>query len=900
MKLLFVEASAADAELTLSELRRFGFDPGYVRVESMAALTAALSDGAWSAVISDYRLPGFTAMDALRVVRERDREVPFLVVSGMVGEECAVEIIQAGANDYIMKDRLHRLGPALTRELRDVQLRHERRVFFEALRRSEERHRRIFEQAPIGVATCNAEGNLLSVNQAFASMLRFRPEQMVGQRLSRFVHPDDRHTAPAQQRYERRFLTIGGEVVWTTVTASPVLAEDQQVVWLIEDISDRKRQERELERRAEQQIVIANLSHAALRGESIAALVEQVSVAISTFLDADLCVTLREVDGRFRVVGGSGWAGGTDFDTTTATMASYTMQTGAPVIVPDFARETRFRTPQYLLRKGVVSSINVPIGTGRGETWGVLATHFFGRRQFTEHDVEFLRAMATVLAQAIERDRADHQLVLYAAQQSAIAELGRIALKSVAEATENACTIVQELLGVEHAVFSATASAESVPGKSIAVPVASGNEHFGVLTAYGKRDGAFDDADASFVQSLASILAESMVREQAAQALAVSVTQLEQADRLTSLGRMAATIAHEFNNVLMGISPFVEVIRRGKSVEMSLDHIGRAVKRGKRITEEILRFTRHAPPQRAAFEVEPWIENIALEARSLVPPSCRIDTFVQADDLAIDGDANQLQQIFTNLILNARDAMPNGGSLTIEVRRERPNARWAFGIVDRPERFVHCIVSDTGCGMSADTLRHIYEPLFTTRKNGTGLGLAVTHQVVQRHGGEIFVESTVGVGTTFHLFLPLAAPGAKTNDALTSIVENVMAISPRHVLLVEDDAAVAMGLVTLLELRGLRVDVVETGAAAIRALDTVTPDLVLLDVGLPDMEGTAVYETIAARLPRLPVIFSTGHADRARLDAVLEKPNVAYLLKPYESNALLRTIEDVLAGNHAA
>lgn len=371
--------------------------------------------------------------------------------------------------------------------------------------------------------------------------------------------------------------------------------------------------------------------------------------------------------------------------------------------------------------------------------------------------------------------------------------------------------------------------------------------------------------------------------------------QREQADRLASLGRMAATIAHDFNNVLMGISPFVEVIRRGKSVETSLDHISRAVKRGKRITEEILRFTRSAQPQVAPFEVEPWIESIAREARSLVPLNCQVKTFVQSSGFVIDGDAHQLQEIFTNLVLNARDAMPHGGTLSLEVLRERPNSRLSFGIVEHPERFAHCIVRDDGCGMPAETLRHIYEPLFTTRKNGTGLGLAVAHQVVQRHGGQIFAESNVGAGTAFHIFLPLATakPAEVTDAAFSALAQSVMAGFPRHVLLVEDDPAVAAGLVSLLELEGSMVDVVETGAAAIRAVDQVRPDLVVLDVGLPDMEGTKVYEAIAAKIPGLPVIFSTGHADRARLDAYLEQPNVGYLLKPYDKSALLRAIKEV-------
>jgi two-component system cell cycle sensor histidine kinase/response regulator CckA len=366
--------------------------------------------------------------------------------------------------------------------------------------------------------------------------------------------------------------------------------------------------------------------------------------------------------------------------------------------------------------------------------------------------------------------------------------------------------------------------------------------------------------------------------------------KLEQAGRLTSLGRMAATIAHEFNNVLMGISPFVEVIRRGRNIEASLDHIGRAVKRGKRITEDILRFTRPAQPQRTGFEVSRWVDDIALEGRSLVPPGCFIETEVLSRNLTVNGDPNQLQQVFSNLILNARDAMPAGGTLSISVVREPGDARLPFALSGRPDTFAHFIVRDTGSGMSEDTLRHIFEPLYTTKKNGTGLGLPVAHQVVQLHGGEMFVESLLGFGTTFHIFLPLADSGAVAPE----VEEALPPIAGRHVLLVEDDRTVAMGLVAVLEMEGLRVDVVETGADAIRALDRILPDVVVLDVGLPDMDGTAVYDAIAAKMPNLPVIFSTGHADRALLDSVLELPNVGYLLKPYQSNILLRAIEDVL------
>jgi PAS domain S-box-containing protein len=773
-----------------------------------------------------------------------------------------------------------------------------------------------------------------------------------------------------------------------------------------------RRQERELQRRAEQQTVIADLGHAALRGAPIEGLLVQASHAISTLLETDLCWMLQECEGRYRMVGGAGWPNSIHVDADEVSMSAYALRMNGPVIVTDLATETRFAPPKVLLGKGVVSGICVPISNGRTPAWGVVGAYFFVPRLFSVSEVEFLRAIATVLAQAIERDRVDRQLVRHAAQQSAIAEVSRVALRSVEQAATIACKVIEQVLGVPHAAF-VDVDDGSVPN-SLSVAVIGVSTRFGVLTAQGTAGHAFSPSDTEFMQSLANILADAMGRERSNQALAASeeryrevvegaseiiftvspdgsclslngafeqitgwsaaewigkncfdlvdrgdlarvrrsfdemvlrrrpmaeimriagkhgdvlldVTafpkieagrtltiygfardvserrkleaQLEQANRLASLGRMAATIAHEFNNVLMGISPFVEVIRHGKSLETSLDHIGRAVKRGKRVTEEILRFTRSSQPQVAPFNVDSWIENIILEARSLLPPNCRIETHLQSRDLIIEGDANQLQQVFTNLILNARDAMPAGGTLSIEILRERPHARLPFGVIERPERFAHCIVRDTGLGMSAETLRHIYEPLFTTKKNGTGLGLAVTHQVVTRHGGDIFVESTAGVGTAFHIFLPLSAVDevVASDEGLPAVQhQRPLTANPRHVLLVEDDASVAAGLVCLLELEGWHVDVVETGAAAIRAIGHIHPDVVVLDVGLPDMEGTDVYDALALKNPQLPVIFSTGHADRARLETYLERPNVGYLLKPYEYELLLRAIEEVL------
>lgn len=244
-------------------------------------------------------------------------------------------------------------------------------------------------------------------------------------------------------------------------------------------------------------------------------------------------------------------------------------------------------------------------------------------------------------------------------------------------------------------------------------------------------------------------------------------TKLEQANRLSSLGRLAATMAHEFNNVLMGIAPFVEVIRRTNArdrIDTALGQITQSIGRGKRITGEILRFSQTAEPVRAPIDVGEWLRAFSAEARSLLPPSCTLE--VTSDEgLIIDGDVNQLHQTLINLVLNARDAMSGGGKLTIRATRDPADARFDFGSVDNPERFVHLSVADTGAGMTDEIRRHIFEPLFTTKKSGgTGLGLPLAHQVVARHGGEIFVETAPGTGTTFHLFLPAGAGAQAPRD----------------------------------------------------------------------------------------------------------------------------------------
>jgi len=359
--------------------------------------------------------------------------------------------------------------------------------------------------------------------------------------------------------------------------------------------------------------------------------------------------------------------------------------------------------------------------------------------------------------------------------------------------------------------------------------------------------------------------------------------QLAQAKRVSSLGRVAASIAHEFNNVLMGIQPNLEVIRRrgGEDLRGPIEHILQSVRRGKRVTDEILRFTRPGPPGLQTLPVAEFLDQGIAENG----PDLGSNLHVLLDgqrDLHMNVDPVQMRQVFTNLALNARDAIgTDGGTLTISASLATSFGSFSFGVVKSPDRYVHFRVTDTGCGMTPEQLAHVFEPLFTTKTKGTGLGLAVSYQLVLQHDGYMFVESEVGKGSTFHVFVLAGSPVLRLVQA-----DLAQTLGVKRVLIVEDEVAVAAGIKSLLEIEGLDVAMVHTGAEAIPAVVKFQPDCVILDVGLPDISGVQIYEQIEGNWPELPVLFSSGHADAANLEPMLRKPTTALLQKPYDFETL--------------
>ncbi len=358
--------------------------------------------------------------------------------------------------------------------------------------------------------------------------------------------------------------------------------------------------------------------------------------------------------------------------------------------------------------------------------------------------------------------------------------------------------------------------------------------------------------------------------------------ELEQTRRVSSMGTLAATMAHEINNVLMGILPFVELIGRvdaGSKVAKYCAAITQSVNRGRRVTQEVLRFTRPQTPTLGRLDLSEWIAEFTPMLRMTAGESIVLKVVVREAGLAVDCDREQVEQVLVNIVGNARAAMPRGGVVEIRLARNR-NA-------------VEISVIDNGSGMPEDTRRRVFEPFFTTKGiGGTGLGMPIAGQIVSAHGGRITVESTPGSGTRFDISLPLATGAGEERG----IDEPTDGPSVRRLLLVEDDVLVASGLKGVLEAHGIDVEVASTGSNALAALARSVPDGVVLDIGLPDIDGIDLYWMIARSHAGLPVVFSTGHGDESQIKHLLERPDVRFILKPYLVTALLAKFAEICAG----
>ena len=740
LKVLLVEDVASDAELIERELQRANLSCETQRVEDCKTFLQAVRTFQPDIVLADYSLPQFSAVEALRALKEQRLDVPLILVTGTNSEEVAVECMKEGADDYILKASLRRLPSAVRNALKKSATERERVATEAAYRRSEEQYRLITENTRDLICLLDLQFRFIFASPSFQRVLGQPARELLGSPCELLLHPDDvnvlRETLDEavffreSRNAELRFRHAQGHWQLFESAGSFIFDEEgrpQRALIVSRDTSDRKRAEKEIRKLA-----------AFPRYNPNPVFEFAADGALTYFNDAAL----------------------------------------------DMARVLKKNHPQAIL----------PL---------------------------------------------------------------------------NIATIVRRCLS-------------------------TGQNNLRLDTPLGRRTlswSFFPVVANQIVHCYAVEITESLNLE----------AQLRQAQKMESVGQLAAGVAHDFNNILTIVQGHSGLMLSDPGLNASLAESARqialAADRAANLTRQLLMFSRKQIMQAQLLSLNEVIANVAKLLHTLVGEQVTLRRQPQDELPAIHADPGMLEQILVNLAVNARDAMPKGGILTLSTFA----AEIDEGFVQRhPEArtgYFACLnVTDTGHGMDPATLARIFEPFFTTKEigKGTGLGLATVYGIVKQHQGWIDVESQVGKGTTFKVFLPASAKAPAPRDPRKP---KEAPGGHETILLVEDEPALRELVQEILERKGYHILEAANGVQALKvwANHKDEIDLLLTDMMMPEgVSGRELAEQVLAERPELKVICSSGYSLDVVSPEFASRDGLIFLQKPYDPELLAQTVRDCL------
>ena len=885
LRILHLEDDPDYCDLVQLLLTKEGYQVQSVLANDRAGFEAALASEKFDIILADYLLPSYNGLEALRLARQKCPETPFLLVSGTIGEEAAIESLKGGATDYVLKPWSERLVPAVRRAIEEAKERTRRqRVETELVRR--EKHIRALTENALDIVTILDHQGLFSYNSpSIKRVLGYEPKDLAGQSAFARIHPEDLsrvlqgfdHALRNPDRtitLDFRFRHQDGswrylEAVGRSRLDDPAIGG---VVINSRDISDRIQVEAGL-RDSEQRF------RDLFEGSPDAVFVMDLN---GTVLDINPAACRLHGSTRKDLIGKN-----------------------VSDLVPPERREDAARNFKALV-EGRLEQIEGASITQDGRVVPV---------EVRASRINYAGQPAVLLH---VRDITDRKLAEAALRSS------EMLFHSVWENSADGMRLTDEngnIVAANYAFCKLVGMGrEELEGKPFTVVFADSEQPGKMLEEFRQRfrdritehqrerrltlrNGnvlTLEDSG-SFVELRGQPpMLLQMFRDVTAQKRLEQ--QLRQSQKMEAIGQLAGGVAHDFNNILTVIHGHASLLLAGGSLtsgaERSAQQISQAAERAASLTRQLLAFGRRQVLQPRRLDMNEVVANMTKMLGRILGEDIALQLNYSPQPALVHADAGMMEQVLLNLAVNSRDAMPKGGLLAIKISTVEVNARL---LAEHPERhtgrFVCLSVIDSGCGIPPEHLRRIFEPFFTTKEvgKGTGLGLATVYGIVKQHEGWIEVESEPGKGTAFKVFLRHGVEaGGPANEPQA---EKAVRGGTETILVVEDEAVVRELVCTLLAEHGYKILQAESGVKALQvwrdSKDKI--DLLLTDLVMPDrLNGRELAEKLWAERPRLKVIFASGYsADVVGKDFIL-RPGLNYLQKPYHPHMLALAVRDCL------
>ncbi|MGH7992467.1 MAG: ATP-binding protein [Limisphaerales bacterium] len=663
-------------------------------------------------------------------------------------------------------------------------------------------------------------------------------------------------------------------------------------------ISEREKAEKILLNRALQQTAIAALGQFALTENDLAPLLNQASLLVAHTLEIEYsAIWERLPDGQLLLQAGAGWkrgcVGETKIPGDNHSQIGLTLNSGEMIVVADFKTETQFVMPPLFAGHGIVSSVTVAIPT-RGRPFGVIGTHATQRRDFTPDEMQFLMAVATVLGMAVERRRAEAEI-------EKVASFAKLNPAATMEFSENGT-----ISYFNDAAQQLALSVRKKHPRDILPPEINDIIRDCLTTGRSRVRMETEMNDRTFSWLFHPVLPSRVVHcyvDDITDRLNLE-EQLRQSQKMESVGQLAAGVAHDFNNMLTIIQGHSSALLAKPTLPPDvldpLQAVYFAAERAAGLTRQLLMFSRKNVIQPDLLDLREVVGNMSRMLERLLGETIQLDFRPPTELPAVEGDAGMIEQVIMNLSVNARDAMPQGGRLTIGIDTLTIDDDYVKSHADaHAGRFVRVRATDTGMGMDAVTLHRIFEPFFTTKEvgKGTGLGLATVYGIVKQHEGWVEVNSEPNKGATFYVFFPASEKDLVPPKKTPILPESELGGGTETILIVEDEPILREMARSILSGYGYCIFEASSGKEALDTWQEKSDeiDLLLTDMVMPEgISGAELARQLIARHPRLKIIFTSGYTANEVNTQLLVKTKARYLQKPYTHADLARTVRECL------